>query len=118
MFYHILKPVHHFVKVSLETVVVPSQLKITKIVPIHKSGDKTVMDNYRPISLYDNFSKILEKVVYVRLSTFVENNNLITPSQFGFRKNHCTIHPLIHFVNNVSTALNKKHYVIAIFCDL
>jgi hypothetical protein len=118
IFYHILKPVHHFVKLSLETGVVPSQLKIAKIMPIYKSGDKTVMDNYRPISLLDNFSKILEKVVYIRLSTFVESNNLITPSQFGFRKDHSTIHPLIHFVNNVSTALNKKHHVIAIFCDL
>jgi hypothetical protein len=76
------------------------------------------MYNYRPISLLDNFSKILEKVVYVRLSTFLENNNLITPSQFGFRKNHSMIYPLVHFVNNVSTALNKKHHVIAIFCDL
>ncbi len=76
------------------------------------------MDNYRPLSLLDNFSKILEKVVYIRLSTFVESNNLITLSQFGFMKEHSTIHPLIHFVNNVSTALNKIHHVIAIFCDL
>jgi hypothetical protein len=62
------------------------------------SGDRTVMDNYRPISLLDNFSKILEKVVFRRLSNFVETNNIITPSQFGFRKNHSTMHPLVHFV--------------------
>jgi hypothetical protein len=100
------------------TGVVPSQLKIAKIIPIFKSGDRTLMDNYRPISLLNNFSKILEKVVYLRLSEYAESNNIITSSQFGFRKNHSTIHPLIHFVNDVSSALNKKHHAISIFCDL
>jgi hypothetical protein len=76
------------------------------------------MDNYRPISLLNNFSKILEKVVYLRLSEYAESNNIITSSQFGFRKNQSTIHPLIHFVNDVSSALNKKHHAISIFCDL
>ncbi len=118
IFDKIAKPIHHVIQTSLMTGIVPSQLKIAKIVPIYKSGDRTVMDNYRPISLLDNFSKILKKVVFRRLSNFVEANNIITPSQFGFRKNHSTIHPLVHFVHNVSTALNKKHHAIAIFCDL
>jgi hypothetical protein len=103
---------------SLLTGIVPSQLKIAKNVPVFKSGDRTLMDNYRPISLLDNFSKIFEKVVFRQLSNFVEINNIITPSQLGFRKNHSTMHPLVHFVNNVSTALNKKHHAIAIYCDL
>jgi uncharacterized protein YggT (Ycf19 family) len=118
IFEQIVKPIHHVIYTSLLTGIVPSQLKIAKIVPVFKSGDRTMMDNYRPISLLDNFSKILEKVVFRRLSNFVETNNIITPSQFGFRKNHSTMHPLVHFVNNVSTALNKKHHAIAIFCDL
>jgi hypothetical protein len=47
-----------------------------------------------------------------------ESNNIFTSSQFGFRKNHSTLHTLIHFVNDVSSALNKKHHAISIFCDL
>ena len=104
----IIKPFHHIVHLSLLTGIVPSQLKIAKVVPIFKSGDQTLLDNYRPISLLSNFSKILEKVVGNRLTTHLENNELLSPSQFGFRKGRSTVHPLVHFMNSVSTALNKK----------
>ena len=76
------------------------------------------MDNYRPISLLPTFSKILEKIMYNRLSTYLENNNLLSPQQFGFRKAHSTVHPLSLFINQISDALNKKNHAIAIFCDL
>ncbi len=46
---------------SLVTGLVPSQLKVAKVIPIFKSGISTSMDNYRPISLLSQFSKILEK---------------------------------------------------------
>ena len=76
------------------------------------------MDNYRPISLLSCFSKIIEKIVCARLTDFLDVNNLISNSQYGFRKKHSTLHPLIHFQNFVSTALDKKEHAIAIFCDL
>ena len=38
--------------------------------------------------------------------------------QFGFRKNHSTVHPLVHFMNQMTNSLNKKHSTVAIFCDL
>jgi hypothetical protein len=114
----ILVPFHHVILLSLSTGIVPTQLKIAKVIPIFKSGDQTAMDNYRPISLLSNFSKILEKVVGNRLTSYLESNELLSPSQFGFRKERSTMHPLVHFVNTVSSALNKKHHTIAIFCDL
>ena len=70
------KPLLHVFQKSLSRGVVPSQLKLAKIVPIFKSGDAASMDNYRPIALLSNFSKILEKIVYLRLSSFLETNNL------------------------------------------
>ena len=76
------------------------------------------MDNYRPISLLCVFSKILEKIMFNRLSTFLENNNILCPEQFGFRKLHSTIHSLTLFINQISKCLNKKEHAIAIFCDL
>ena len=76
------------------------------------------MDNYRPISLLSCFSKILEKIVCIRFTEFLDVNNLISPSQYGFRKKHSTLHPLVHFLNFVSTSLDKKEHSIAIFCDL
>jgi hypothetical protein len=44
------------------------------------------MSNYRPISLLTTFSKILEKVMYNRLSNYLQINNILVSEQFGFRK--------------------------------
>ncbi len=60
----------------------------------------------------------MEKIVCNRLTLFLETNNLISNCQFGFRKNHSTVHPLTDFADSVSEALYKKFHAIAIFCDL
>jgi hypothetical protein len=88
------------------------------VVPVFKGGDISLPDNYRPISLLSNFSKILEKVVSMRLSLYLEIRSILSPNQFGFRKGHSTTHPLVHFMNHISTASNEKKHTIAIFCDL
>ena len=112
------KPLRHIFSLSFRQGVVPQQLKIAKVIPIFKSGSRTSMDNFRPISLLCVFSKILEKIMFNRLSSFLENNNIICPEQFGFRKSHSTIHPLTLFINQIAENLNKKEHSIAIFCDL
>jgi len=111
-------PLMHMITKSFETGTVPTQLKIAKVVPIFKGGDRLSPDNYRPISLLPNFSKIMEKVVSNRLVEFLEEHKIISNCQFGFRKGHSTIHPLMLFMNNLTTAINKKQFSIAIFCDL
>ena len=84
-------PLHHVISKSFQAGIVPAQLKIAKVVPIFKSGDKQSMYNYRPISLLNVFSKIIEKIVGNRLTNFLESNKLFSPNQFGFRKNHNTV---------------------------
>ena len=111
-------PLQHIINLSLETSIVPSQMKIAKVIPLFKNGDPLSMDNYRPISLLSSFSKILEKIVANRLCSYLERYNLLSSSQFGFRTGHSTIHPMIHFTNHVAKALNDKEHTIAIFCDL
>ena len=53
-----------------------------------------------------------------RLTCFLESNNLLCEQQFGFRKSHSTLHPLVHFLNKISEAKNQNKHTIAIFCDL
>jgi hypothetical protein len=60
-----------------------------------------------------SFSKILEKVVSIRLTNFLEKENILTKFQFRFRKSHSTAHAMVHFLNNVSKALNEKKHTIA-----
>jgi Reverse transcriptase (RNA-dependent DNA polymerase) len=114
----IFGPLKHIFNLSFTSGIVPSQLKVAKVIPIFKSGDKRIMDNYRPISLLNVFSKIIEKIVHTRLSIFLENNNLISNSQYGFRKAHSTIHPLVKFLNFITKAFNEKEHCLAIFYDM
>ena len=111
-------PILHVFRLSLGSGVVPSQFKIAKVIPVYKSGDKTNPDNYRPISLLSSFSKILEKVVAIRLTSFLDAEKILSKFQFGFRKSHSTSHAMVHFMNSISQAINAKKHTIAIFCDL
>jgi hypothetical protein len=111
-------PLTHVFNLSFRQGLVPDQLKIAKIVPIFKSGDPLLIDNYRPISLLSNFSKVLEKIMCNRLTQFLTDNKILSNSQFGFRRKHSTIHPIIHLLNEVTKASNSKKYTLAIFCDL
>jgi sarcosine oxidase/L-pipecolate oxidase len=111
-------PLSHVFTLSIKNGFVLVQMKIAKVVPIFKSGDKQSMDNYRPISLLSNFSKIIEKIVAAKRISHLESNNLLSSFQFGFRKAHSTLHPLVKFLNKITENLNTKKHTLAIFCDL
>ena len=66
------------------------RLKYSEIKPIYKKGDKTLITNYRPISLLPVFSKIFEKGIYKRLYYHLTLNNILVNEQFGFRCNNLT----------------------------
>ena len=66
-------------------VVFPSVLKTVKVVPVFRKDSKLDYINYCPISLSSNIEKILEKLMYKMLYTFLNNNNIIYNLQFGFR---------------------------------
>jgi hypothetical protein len=67
--------------------VFPQKLKQSVVIPIHKKGSEKNIDNYRPISLLSNISKIFEKLIHQRLASYLEANCLLSRSQYGFRKN-------------------------------
>ena len=90
----IARPLHHIFCISFDKGIVPSQHKIANVIPIFKNGDRCNMDNYRPISLLSGFSKILEKIVAKRLTSFLTTCNILSNWQFGFCPQHSTIHPV------------------------
>ena len=75
---------------SLDTGVFPAGLKVARVSPIYKSGDRTDPGNYRPISVLPSVSKIYEHVVHTQLANYIDKYSLLSNSQFGFRKNHST----------------------------
>ncbi len=117
---NIAVPLAHIFNSSLSSGVVPQKLKIAKIIPIFKSGEKNQFNNYRPISLLPAFSKILEKIVNKRLVSFLDKYNVLYQHQYGFRKNYSTIHPIIQFLNHIADKNDQpsKDLTLSIFIDL
>ena len=97
-------------------------MKMAKVVPIFKSGDKHIFNNYRPINIHvlPAFSKILEKTVANKLMKFLETYKLLYKHQYGFRPKHSTIHPIIHLLDQIATNNDKntKDFTLTVFIDL
>ena len=96
----------------------PECMKIAKVIPIYKSKEKNIFNNYRPISLLPNFSKILEKVVHKRLYDFVSRHNLLFESQYGFRPGHSTELAVTEFLADTLRAFESGHNTLSLFLDL
>ena len=113
-------PLAHIVNLSLSQGIFPNDMKLAKIVPIFKNGNTKLFNNYRPISILPAFSKILEKIVCNRLLHFLETKNILYKHQYGFRKNHNTIHLVIHLLKYIANANDKasQNRTLAVFLDL
>ena len=96
----------------------PNELKLGRITPIYKKDEVDNMANYRPISTLPILGKIFEKIIYSRLYKFMSSKDIISDSQFGFRKQHSTSHAIHHSVNFIKESHSKALYVLGIFIDL
>ena len=95
----------------------PSKLKSGRVIPLHKKGSTTSLTNYRPITTLSVFSKIFEKLVHSRMSSFIKRYNIINSNQFGFQKNKSTSDAILEFLENVYEPFNDNHYYLAIYLD-
>jgi hypothetical protein len=76
------------------------------------------MTNYRQISLLTVFSKVLEKVIYNRLSHYMHTNNILVPEQFGFSQGKSTDNAAFKLTNSVFKTINQELQVGRTLCDL
>ena len=96
----------------------PQEMKVAEVVPIYKSGDSRLVSNYRPVSVLPLFSKIYEKLMYNRLLSFIEKNNLFYKFQFGFRSKHGSNLAQVILIYKILSALDKGNLVLGVFLDL
>lgn len=96
----------------------PTKWKSSVIIPIPKKKSATSITDFRPISLINSVSKILEKVMLNKISTVCDSLNIVQNNQFGFKKYHSTFHALIKFHSDTTTNLNKKEVTAACFLDI
>ena len=87
---YISSPLCHILNLSIETSTVPATWKIAIIIPIYKSGSYDQPENYRPISVLPVLSKLLKKSIHRQLMNFLEDENLISKYQFGYRSKRST----------------------------
>ena len=111
-------PLVSIINMSLKEGIFTSLNKEASVCPIYKKGDRTKCENYRPISLLSNISKIFECIMYVRLENFLKSSNTLYKFQFGFRKQYSTNHALLSIVEQIRNALDKKRYTCGVFIDL
>ena len=65
-----------------------------KIIPVFENEEELDPNNYWPISLLSVFNRIFEKLMYEQLKSFIDKYDILSKSQYGFRENCSTQHPL------------------------
>ena len=115
---YILFGLCHIFNLSLYQGQFITEFKKAKVIPVHKKGQKTNVNNYRPISLLPVLSKILEKIVHNRLYSFLSQPNFFYDLQFGFTKNHFTSHAAAVMDENITKSFEDKEHTFGVFLDL
>ena len=97
----------------------PDQWKTSKtIVILKKNKNPALALSYRPISLLDHTSKVVEKIIGKRIDEFTHQNNILINEQFGFRMNHNTVQQIARFTNQITKEFNNKKHTGAVFLDM
>lgn len=96
----------------------PDRLKVGKVVPVFKKGDRGAPSNYRPITILPVFGKIIESVLTERITKFIASRNIVSPHQHGFQKGKGTANALLELMKFVREALDDGSHGVAAFYDL
>ena len=91
---------------SLVTGQVPRMWKIATVLPTYKTGDRTDPNNYRPLSILSVLGKVCERIVCTQLVTYLIENHVLCPQQYGFRPCHSTEHAALDAVTYVTHELD------------
>lgn len=114
----ICKPLAYICNLSLATSTFPHEWKQAKVTPIFKDGDRSDVSNYRPISVLSTVSKIIERAVHDQLYSYLTENNILHPSQSGFRSGHSTNTALLDVSDFILNNMNSGKATAALFLDL
>ena len=114
----LVSPLKHIINLSFSEGCFPQLLKLAEVCPIFKKKDKNRCENYRPISLLSNLSKIFERAMHTRIYEFLESHSIFSDLQFGFRKKHSTNHALLNIIENIKEKLDQNIFSCGVFIDL
>ena len=96
----------------------PDQMKLAEVVPLHKSKETYLLNNYRPISLLITISKLLEKIMYARTYSFLQTTGQLYDSQYGFRKGHSCKYAISELTSAILKNKETNRFTVSLFLDL
>ncbi|KAF0751639.1 Reverse transcriptase domain-containing protein [Aphis craccivora] len=116
--YSLIKPLSHIFNLAIATSTFPECFKISVITPIHKKGDKSNIENYRPISQISNIAKAFEKIIKKELVNYIESNNLLSCTQFGFRPGKSSEQAIATVLSYIYNSFENKKKCATVYLDL
>ena len=102
---------------AIQEGVFPDLYKSSKVIPLFKNGSTLSVTNFRPISLLPIISKVFEKLIFIRLSSFLSKYEILTDYQYGFQAHKSTELAVNTIINNVVKAFEEKNKAYRIFLD-
>ena len=102
---------------SISETYIPSDWKLANVTPIHKKGPKTLVENYRPISLTSVVGKLLESIIVKHITNHLESNRLILDTQHGFRRHRSCLTNLLEFFHDAYYNIDKNNAVDIVYLD-
>ena len=102
---------------SLEEGEVPDDMRMADVTPIHKKGPVDLTENFRPISLTSVPGRILESIVKDNMVVHLEQHNLITDSQHGFRSGRSCLTNLLEFFNHMLAEFDRSRAIDVVYLD-
>ena len=115
--YETSKAITHIINQSLHTGILPDKLKLAKVIPVFKKGDRTKLDNYRPISILSAISKIFKREIFDQLYIHFTHNNLFYENQYGFKKKSTEL-AVLELIYRITQSLDNGQTPVNIYLDL
>ena len=111
-------PLKFTFELSFEKGIFTDYLKIARVTPVFKGGDRSKLGNYRQISMLPCFSKILERIMHDGIYKYLQENKILFLKQFGFQFGHSNEHRIIQSVDQIFEAFENNLYTLSVIVDL
>ena len=114
----IVSPLAELLNKSFQSAIFPEIFKIAKVIPIFKCESQVICNNYKPISLFSNIGRLIEKLMHKQVYTFLEQQNCFYNAQFGFCLCLSPNNALMLITETIQSQLDQNKSCTGVFVDL
>ena len=110
-------PLYLLWRASMDQGVIPPDLLLVLISPVHKGGSRTLPSNYRPVALTSHIVKLFERVIRREVVAHLEDNDILPDGQHGFRSKRSCLTQLLSYWDHILDQLEQEKGVDAVYTD-